>query len=167
MAYTVPKTWSYKESLSSSDMNTYVRDNFIALIDRFYPVGTVYINHSNSANPVTYLGFGTWVAHAEGEAIVGKSSSGTFATAGALVGAETAPHTHTIAHTHTYSGTTSATSATDIVRRGSDSAFSLTNETHTHTYSGTTSATSNANSDSTASSTIQPSRVHYIWVRTA
>lgn len=29
--YTPPKTWAYKESLSSADMNLYVRDNTIAL----------------------------------------------------------------------------------------------------------------------------------------
>lgn len=36
--YTSPKTWAYKESLSSADMNTYVRDNVIALKEQL-PVG--------------------------------------------------------------------------------------------------------------------------------
>jgi hypothetical protein len=29
MAYSIPKTWAYKETLASSDLNTYVRDNII------------------------------------------------------------------------------------------------------------------------------------------
>ena len=31
MAYTTPKTWAYKETLSSADMNTYISDNLTAL----------------------------------------------------------------------------------------------------------------------------------------
>jgi hypothetical protein len=31
MAFTTPKTWAYKETLSSADMNTYIRDNIVAL----------------------------------------------------------------------------------------------------------------------------------------
>ena len=33
MTFSTPKTWAYKETLSSSDMNTYVRDNINALRD--------------------------------------------------------------------------------------------------------------------------------------
>lgn len=33
MAYTNPKTWAVKEELTSSDLNTYVRDNLAALKD--------------------------------------------------------------------------------------------------------------------------------------
>ena len=33
MAWNTPKTWGYKETLSSSDMNTYIRDNLNALRD--------------------------------------------------------------------------------------------------------------------------------------
>jgi microcystin-dependent protein len=33
MGYTAPKTWAYKEVLSSSDLNTYVKDNIAYLND--------------------------------------------------------------------------------------------------------------------------------------
>ena len=33
MAYTVPKTWAVDEVLGATDMNTYVRDNIVALKD--------------------------------------------------------------------------------------------------------------------------------------
>lgn len=58
-----------------------------------YPVGSIYTNASNSANPATLLGFGTWEAFGAGRVMVGKASSGTFQTAGATGGAET----HTLA----------------------------------------------------------------------
>lgn len=59
-----------------------------------YPIGSIYTNKTNATNPATLLGFGTWVALA-GRVVVGKSASGTFATAGATGGAET--HTLTVA----------------------------------------------------------------------
>jgi len=33
MSYTSPKTWNFRDTLSSSDMNVYVRDNIISLAD--------------------------------------------------------------------------------------------------------------------------------------
>lgn len=70
-----------------------------------FPVGSYYINETNSTNPATLLGFGTWVA-VQNRTIVGKGS-GTFATAGSTGGAET--HTLTVnempSHSHAYNGT--------------------------------------------------------------
>lgn len=39
--YTPPKTWAYKESLSSADMNLYVRDNVIALKEQIGGIGSL------------------------------------------------------------------------------------------------------------------------------
>lgn len=41
------------------------------LLDTIYPVGTVYMNAHNDANPEKYMGFGKWVPYAEGQSIVG------------------------------------------------------------------------------------------------
>ena len=60
----------------------------VAVKSALYPVGTVYTNVSNSTNPGTLLGFGTWEALA-GRVLVGKAASGTFGTAGATGGEET------------------------------------------------------------------------------
>lgn len=60
-----------------------------------YPVGSIYYNETDSTNPATLLGFGTWTATLLGLAPVGKANSGTFSTAGETVGAET--HTLTLA----------------------------------------------------------------------
>ena len=37
-----------------------------ATIANAYPVGSIYMNCSNSTNPATLLGFGTWSAFSEG-----------------------------------------------------------------------------------------------------
>ena len=42
-----------------------------------YPVGSIYINTTNSANPSSLLGFGTWVAFGAGKVPVGIDSSDT------------------------------------------------------------------------------------------
>lgn len=74
------------------------------LLNVVYPVGSVYTNYSNSTNPGTLLGIGTWVA-IEGRVVVGLDSTQTeFDTAGetggekthALTEAELAAHTHSI-----------------------------------------------------------------------
>ena len=72
----------------------------------YYPVGTQYVNLTNSANPSTYLpgqSASTWTADS-GTVTVAKAASGTFATAGATGGAEThqlilaemPPHSHSV-----------------------------------------------------------------------
>jgi hypothetical protein len=42
-----------------------------------YPVGSIYMNASNSNNPSTLLGFGTWAAFGAGRVLVGIDSSDT------------------------------------------------------------------------------------------
>jgi len=83
-----------------------------------YPIGSIYINKVNSANPLSILGFGTWVSLA-GRVLVGYSSGdAVFGTAGATGGSKDATAVshlhavdivsqgHSVGHTHT--GTTSS-----------------------------------------------------------
>ena len=65
------------------------------ILNLVYPVGSIYTNATDDTNPGTLLGVGTWEAFASGRVLVGKASSGTFATAGATGGAET--HTLSVA----------------------------------------------------------------------
>lgn len=44
------------------------------VFDLCYPVGTIYTNAHNPANPRDYMGFGVWVRYAEGSAVVGWDS---------------------------------------------------------------------------------------------
>lgn len=48
--------------------------NIGAFFDIIYPIGTVYENAHNSANPGNYMGFGTWVLYGMGYASVGWSN---------------------------------------------------------------------------------------------
>ncbi len=130
-----------------------------------YPVGSIYTNASNSANPATLLGFGTWEAFASGRVLVGKASSGTFATAGATMGAET--HTLTSAESglpaHTHGITTVKSAVLPLSTTSLPSGYNPNN-------TGTGTAYTHENTVSNASSAhnnIQPSIVVYMWKRTA
>lgn len=65
-----------------------------------YPVGSVYMNASDSTNPATLLGFGTWTSMGTGRMLVGYSSGdplfGTVGNTGGSRDAITVSHTHTI-----------------------------------------------------------------------
>lgn len=43
--------------------------------DQIYPIGQIYINANNTANPRDYMGFGTWVRFGEGRTIVSWNAS--------------------------------------------------------------------------------------------
>jgi len=77
-----------------------------AVKDALYPVGSIYTNATNSTNPATLIGFGTWVAFGAGKVPVGiDSGDADFDTAEGTGGAKT--HTLTESeipsHTHTLS----------------------------------------------------------------
>lgn len=77
-----------------------------SLLNLVYPVGSVYINVSNSTNPGTLLGFGTWAALGAGRMIVGFDSGDTnFDSAGETGGANTVTLTTNELPAHTHTGT--------------------------------------------------------------
>jgi len=45
--------------------------NVIQLLESIYPVGSLYMNANNPANPSLYMGFGTWARYATGRTIFG------------------------------------------------------------------------------------------------
>lgn len=182
--YTPPKTWAYKESLSSADMNTYVRDNTIALKE-LLPIGELidiaydgtpdgpYLHCDGSAiSRATYAALfaklGTTWGVGDGSTTfnipdgrgrvrmgAGTGSGLTARTVGDSIGSES----YSISHTHTYSGTTSVYTA-DVPTGGSSGANK--GGTHSHTYSGTTSDAS-----VTTVSSIQPAYVVKTFIRYA
>jgi hypothetical protein len=72
----------------------------IAAREAIYPVGSIYINATNSANPSTYLGFGTWVAFGAGRVPVGFDSNDSNFNAAEKTGGSkdsiVVSHTHTV-----------------------------------------------------------------------
>ena len=119
-----------------------------------YPVGSIYMNMAVATNPGTLLGFGTWVAYAEGRVLVGHQSSGTFDSLNESLGAET--HTLTTAempaHTHTYN----VSSGADNVQGGGDANLTSVSSTTTGSTGG-----------GGAHSNLQPSVTVHMWKRTA
>lgn len=51
--------------------------NVRMMFDSIYPIGTLYTNAHNPANPADYMGFGTWVLYGEGKTLVGWNSDAT------------------------------------------------------------------------------------------
>ena len=50
--------------------------NVTVILQQVYPIGSIYVNASNSTNPATLLGFGTWVAFGGGRVPVGYVAGG-------------------------------------------------------------------------------------------
>ena len=146
-----------------------------AALQTLYPVGSIYTNASNSTNPGTLLGFGTWTAFAAGRVPVGFDSGNTlFDTAeetGGSYDAVVVSHTHTATVTdagHTHSGS-------NYVKAESGSIAGVVTQTATPlNYAGTipsaTTGVTVANSTTGVSGTnanIQPYITVYMWKRTA
>lgn len=132
-----------------------------------YPVGSIYINATNSNNPSTVLGFGTWVAFGAGRVLVGFDSGNTlFDTAeetGGSYDAVVVSHNHTITdpgHSHTI--TSAVTGGGANISQGTSSLGPYTTSTATTGITQTNNtgvAATNAN--------IQPYITVYMWKRTA
>jgi len=155
------------------DLINYIVDG---KLESKWPIGTAYINFSDSTNPAELLGFGTWVLDAEGRVLVGKATSGTFATAGTTHGEERVTltinempaHKHRI-RTDTSSGgyLPSGKTPGTITRTGS-----ANGTTGTFTDRAGDGYVNSSNLVETvgggeAHNNLQPSLVVYIWRRTA
>jgi hypothetical protein len=141
-----------------------------AALAAMYPVGSIYSNISDSTNPATLFGFGTWVA-ITGRVVVGLDAGDTvFDTAGETGGSKDAivvSHTHTATvtdpgHTHGINTGTSNGGQTFVGRYSS--------QTSDLTTVSATTGISVANSTTGSSGTnanLQPYVVAYVWKRTA
>lgn len=151
---------------ASGNINTTggeVQINGTDIFDKIYPVGSIYINATNSTNPGTLLGFGTWIAFGAGRVPVGIDSSDTdFDVAEETGGAKT--HTLTTnelpAHTHTHTVQTgrsfgSSTGSAPVVQ-GSD-----------NTVLDSAAVTTSSTGGGSAHNNLQPYIVVYMWKRTA
>jgi len=139
-----------------------------AALAALHPVGSIYINATNSTNPGTLLGFGTWTAFGAGRVPVGfNAANALFDTAeetGGSADATLPSHTHTATvtdPTHAHGYTTPL------------GGFTLSGSGGTGSNGGTTSAASTgitvANSTEGSSATnanYQPYITVYMWKRT-
>jgi len=124
------------------------------VLEKVYPVGSIYINATSATNPATLLGFGTWVAFGAGKVIVGQDSSDTdFDTAEETGGAKTHTLTTSEIPSHTHSLSTSD-------NPGGTGAIEVAGGAPTSTQ--TTQATGGGG----AHNNLQPYIVAYMWKRT-
>lgn len=135
--------------------------NVVEVLKKAYPIGSVYINASNSTNPASLLGFGTWVAFGAGKVMVGLDAGDTsFDTVGETGGEKT--HILTVAempaHKHKFGYTGGNTDAT-----GSPySVGKAIGHDPSNVYSETTSTGGDGSHNN-----LQPYIVVYFWKRTA
>ena len=160
---------------ASGNINTTggeVQINGTDIFDKIYPVGSIYINATNSTNPGTLLGFGTWVAFGAGKVPVGIDSSDTdFDTAEETGGGKTASTTLPN-HVHQwFDGTRSgASSGIDFSSSFTSGSFNSSGAASDFSGDPDTSDFYTANPTTNPSitvSTIQPYIVVYMWKRTA
>ena len=133
-----------------------------ATISNAYPVGSIYMNATNSTNPATLLGFGTWTAFGAGRVLIGIDSSDTdFDSAEETGGSKThaltigelASHNHTVGSNDSGTGTGGAAGNMELVRDAG-------------TGNGP-AVTSSTTGDGDAHNNVQPYIVVYMWKRTA
>lgn len=153
------------------------------VFEKIYPVGSLYFNAINSANPSELLGFGTWVAFGAGKVPVGYDSTDTDFNAAektggekthALTEAELASHGHVIstdgAHTHSLSLDGVATAGFGVQRtylgggsgqqlQWNGALYAGSAGSHSHTVNNTGSGTAHNN--------LPPFITVYCWKRTA
>jgi hypothetical protein len=163
--------------MSSSWVNT----STISILKKVYPVGSIYINATDSTNPGTLLGFGTWSAFGAGRVPIGLNSGDTdFDTAEETGGAKTvagASHTHALsdsAYAQIAPSESGGNSFMDARVLGSVTSYDATvrvTSAGTGDFAGRTIGVPlRGTSDSTAASAtsvVQPYIVVYMWKRTA
>ena len=133
-----------------------------ATIANAYPVGSIYMNASNSTNPATLLGFGTWSAFSEGRVLIGIDSSDSDfdsveETGGSkthtLTEAQLPSHRHQVGSNDSTAGFGGAAGNVEFVQ---DAGTGIGNAVNT-SFTGSGSAHNN----------VQPYIVVYMWKRTA
>lgn len=146
-------------------------------IERFYPVGSIYIS-VDSSNPVDLFGFGTWVAFGAGRAIVGvdtgdsdfdaaEKTSGTKTVT--LSSNEIPSHSHGVTdpgHSHLTQRYPTATGGSSGFTIDTSMSGTLADNT-LPTKSATTGITINNTGGGAAHNNVQPSISVFLWKRTA
>ena len=140
-----------------------------------HPVGSIYINATNSTNPGTLLGFGTWTAFGAGRVPVGfNAANALFDTAeetGGSADAITVSHTHTATSTVTDpghfhgSGISSGGGGGPYPKANSPEVNQVSTESAFTLITVATSITSAGSSGTNAN--YQPYITVYMWKRTA
>lgn len=151
----------------------------VATVQSLYPVGSIYLNASNSTNPASLLGFGIWAAFGAGRMPVGfNAADPLFDTAEETGGSKDATlvsHTHTATstvtdpgHKHTIQRTYNDGNFTTAYDVPSDSpASTYFTDTSTATTGITVGTTIASSGSSATNANLPPYITVYMWKRTA
>jgi hypothetical protein len=154
----------------------FVQDVAAAVKEALFPVGSIYTNATNSTNPGTLLGFGTWSAFGAGRVPVGfNAADPLFDTAEETGGSKDAivvSHTHTATstvtdpgHGHVYNSIAVFGPQQSLAGGGTGIGDTQTTSSAT---TGITVATTNASTGSSGTNAnLQPYITVYLWKRTA
>jgi hypothetical protein len=140
-----------------------------------YPIGSIYINATNSTNPATLFGFGTWVAFSVGRVMVGFDASDSFFNSAEKTGgsndAIVPSHTHSISdtgHSHGLQKLGSAQAGTDNGGAPISSATGYSTARNlSATENASTGITISTTGDSPTNANVQKYITVYMWKRTA
>jgi hypothetical protein len=155
-------TASSQNMVTSGGVKTYVD----TVVSSLYPVGSVYLNATNSTNPTALLGFGTWIAFGAGRVPVGiDPSQSDFDVAEETGGAKT--HTLTTAeipsHRHVGGICDNSSGAISFGSASGSSSSSLA----TNSANGNRNPYTNYVGGGQSHNNLQPYIVVYMWKRTA
>lgn len=152
---------------TTTELNLLSGQTALSSVEDAYPIGSIYMNASNSANPASLLGFGTWTSFGAGRVLVGlDSTQSEFNTIGETGGNKTAPHTLTTAeipsHYHSMILGGGSSGPRDAIAVDAASGEG-------HSYDGTNgeATESTGGGGSHSHSTLQPYITVYMWKRTA
>lgn len=152
----------------SKELSTYISDAITESNKKMHPVGCIFMS-SNSANPSTYLGFGTWTAWGSGRVPVGVNTSDTnFNTVEKTGGAASVSISHSHIEsvgaddTHMYltAGASGGTYGSTVVGTKDRMSWNGTTTSGATRLNHTNTVTQSVN-------TIQPYITCYMWKRTA
>lgn len=147
---------------SQNAVKAYVDAAILAAKKALYPVGSIWTSTSVSTNPATVLGFGTWTAFAPGRVLAGYGPNPPYDVAGSEFGANT--HTLTVnqipAHSH-------YTQIRYMSGKAGNLTFPwlVTYDASSSVWSGV--GQSNDTGGGQAHNIVQPTKVVYMWERTA
>jgi hypothetical protein len=169
-------TQSSGDNTTKLSTTAFVTAAIAAAKSALYPVGSIYTNSSDSTNPATLLGFGTWTAFGAGRVMVGyKSDNALFDTAeetGGSADAVVVSHTHTATstdsgHTHSISAIRWSNTNGFINNNGAGSGTSNQFTPTTDSGAANISTTVDSAGVSGTNANYQPYITVYMWKRTA
>lgn len=152
----------------------FVTTAIAAVLAQIYPVGSIYTNATNSTNPGTLLGFGTWVAFGAGRVPVGFNAADPLFDAAEETGgskdAIVVSHTHSVTdpgHTHPITINYFPNYTADNFTSGRSTYETGVATTSLTAASNTTGISLASTGSSGTNANLQPYITVYMWKRTA